>query len=132
MKIEGNYLIFSTGKKLESRFGVVALDNDSDMGLLDYRELITPILTDQEQWELARYMIGRWMDVRDKLWARHEDAMKREEPVEKFISEKDKRDRLEARPTFKDMEIGATSPTLKTIIEEALVAKGKEKENDRT
>lgn len=84
MKIEGDYLIFSSGKKLYSTDGYVSIDNEGGLlieegGQADGR--YTPELTEQEQWELARYMIERWIDVRDKLWARHEETM-RAEPVE--------------------------------------------------
>lgn len=82
IKIEGDYIIFSSGKRLESKFGVVALDKDGTISLLDYRDLMDPILSDKEKWELARYMIESWMSVRDRLWSRHEDSIKREEPVE--------------------------------------------------
>lgn len=85
MKIEGDYLIFSSGKRLYSYGGTISIDYDGDL-LTDSEDghddpRTTPTLTDQEKWELARYMIERWMDVRDQLWARHEETM-RAEPME--------------------------------------------------
>ena len=83
MKIEGEWLIFSSSRKEFAEDGLVALDLDGNIRIIGLNDhLGTPELSEQEKWELARYMIEHWMDVRDKLWARHEDAMKREEPVE--------------------------------------------------
>ena len=81
MKIEGDYIIFSSGKKYYADEGCVSIDNSGGVCTGYSDSVFRTDLTDQEKWELARYMIERWMDVRDQLWARHEETM-RAEPME--------------------------------------------------
>ena len=68
--IEGDYIIFSSGKQVYAEEGVVGIDIEGHIVELSGER--TGSLTDQEKWELSRYMIERWMQVRDNLWTEHE------------------------------------------------------------
>jgi hypothetical protein len=82
MRVEGNYLIFSSGRKVRVDGAIIGLSLDSviSQGNLIIEEM-PYLLNEQEKYELSLYMIERWEGVRDKLWARHEEEM-RAEPVE--------------------------------------------------
>ena len=78
MKIEGDRLIFSTGKSVQSQMGLVALDRDGYVASLSHgklQDLSQTNLTDEERWELAKYMMGRWEALAKKIWDVHEAAM---------------------------------------------------------
>ena len=75
MRIEGDYIIFADGKKMYADEGCISVDNAGEI-CTGYSDGVMPgDLTDQEKWELSRYMIERWMSVRDKLWEAHEKTL---------------------------------------------------------
>lgn len=76
MRIEDqNYLVLKSGRKLYVDCGVVGLTGDGEIteGFSD--QLLQHELTDHDKWELARFMINRWMDYRDQLWEIHENML---------------------------------------------------------
>ena len=76
MKIEDNdYLVFASGKRIYVDCGVVGLSAEGELTEGYSDQLLTHELNDHEKWELARFMIDRWMDFRDKLWSEHEDLI---------------------------------------------------------
>ena len=76
MKIEGNRLIFSTGKEVRIDGNIMGLC--LSRGDIAVGNLIIPepyLLADGERWELAKYMAGRWAALAKKIWDKHEATM---------------------------------------------------------
>lgn len=75
MIIEDNDLVFTSGKRIPIDCGVIGLTPEGAIteGFTD--QALHHELDDQEKWELARFMVNRWMDYRDQLWAKHEKVL---------------------------------------------------------
>jgi hypothetical protein len=70
MKIDGNYVTFSSGKVLSANQGIIGIDPDLDVsegydGGFDIADTYRETLTKPERRELADYMIALWQRYRE-------------------------------------------------------------------
>ena len=67
MRVERDYLIFSSGRTYYADEGCVSIDNAGEICTGYSDGVMEGELTDQEKLELARYMIERWTKFKEGL-----------------------------------------------------------------
>lgn len=66
MRIEDNYLVFSTGKKYYANGGIIGIDKDLDLTEGCDNGMNDDELTNKEKVELANFMIDLWKKYKNR------------------------------------------------------------------
>ena len=90
MRIEGDSVILSSGKKLYANRGIIGLTTDLnittgyDGGLVEDRGDLTP----EDYIEISDYMVSRWLEVglEAEEEMRQDDSKERESEAENFFN----------------------------------------------
>ena len=73
MRIDGDDIIFSTGKRLYANCGIIGIDPDLDVYEGYDGDFGDDKLTEEEKLELAEYMITVWKSYKLKIPAKSSD-----------------------------------------------------------